>query len=138
MISDDNAQQQHQESNDDSNEADEENSDDAQRCIICFESVAIQNMYTTRCQHTWCKQCHQKLKQFDKHKYCIVCRQPLKKKRSKKKQRHKTSMPFIYNDIHDEVEYESTQAFGFTRPWRIKRRLRREMRSLLAQIKLRR
>ena len=134
MISDDNAQH-HQESSDDNND-EENNDDDAKTCIICFENVAIQNMYTTKCQHTWCNECQKKLKQFDKHKYCIVCRQPLKK--VKKKQRHTRPVPFIYNDIHDEIEYEPLHAFGYTRAWRVKRRLRREMRSLLAQIKLRR
>ena len=133
MISEENKILVNQEPNKDDSSDDEEVENDF--CVICFENKPPSDMYVSRCQHKWCLGCHNKLKQFGKNETCVICRQPLKKKQKK---RHKKQLPYIYNEIHDEIEYEPTIAFGYTRPWRIKRRLRREMRSLLAQIKLRR
>ncbi len=95
-------------------------------CVICYESNFTENdMYIAKCNHSWCKQCHQKLRQFD-HCNCVICRKPLRKNKKKKKKRY-----LVDTYIDDEIDYEPITAFGFKRPWRIKRRLRRAMRALL-------
>ena len=123
--------------NNEENDPEEDNTpeeDNQCTCIICFETIAsLSDMYVSRCHHTWCIDCHRRLKEMQ-HETCVVCREPLKRKKKKRRKRHS---PYTYNDIHDEIDYEPTFAFGYTRPWRVKRRLRREIRSLLAQIKLR-